>query len=450
MADESNSPARFDSDDHRARPISAAAVDPHSTYLQSTNLQSTPSAGEQAKNQQLPSRPFAARWSEVTQRQVIRQSEDWRLRWRESTMASERASQRQVNEPRRLEQHQPEASENPIRFVSQEIPADPFNDPFGDRALPMPAERLGDQPALNEPPRSLPLPERGGFAPQPAPDEPAPPQPGLFDPAPAPEPNNATPFRDDPAPVPPASAAGSEPGCERVYNRRNCCVDGKECDVHRRRVRQSPLSEISLNITPQMTVTQLNRANYESERQNTMRRVPPRVWRNDAGETLADGRLTDFKNGRVEIQTEDGLKKIQFSDLSDDDMCFVTAWWSIPSECSLGNDPVVDRNWVASTLTWKASSLCHKPLYFEDINLERYGHSAGPLVQPVLSGAHFFMNVVALPYHMGINPPTECRYPLGYYRPGDCAPWLVRPIPLSIRGGLTAAATYVGGAVLLP
>jgi hypothetical protein len=199
-----------------------------------------------------------------------------------------------------------------------------------------------------------------------------------------------------------------------------------------------------------MTVTQLDPLSYEKERQNVMRRMRPRAWRNDAGDVLAEGRMTDFKHGRIEVQTEDGLKAVSFADLCDDDMCFVTAWWSIPSECSLGNDPVVDRNFVASTMTWKASSLCHKPLYFEDVNLERYGHSSGPLLQPVLSGAHFFMSVAALPYTMGINPPTECRYPLGYYRPGDCAPWLVRPVPLSIRGGLSAAAAYVGGAAIIP
>jgi len=101
-------------------------------------------------------------------------------------------------------------------------------------------------------------------------------------------------------------------------------------------------------------------------------------------------------------------------------------------------------------MTWKASGLCHKPLYFEEVQLERYGHTAGPVLQPVLSGAHFFMNIATLPYQMGMSPPNECEYALGYYRPGSCAPWLLPPVPLSVRGGLMQAGAIVGGVYLIP
>ena len=53
--------------------------------------------------------------------------------------------------------------------------------------------------------------------------------------------------------------------------------------------------------------------------------------------------------------------------------------------------------------TWKASGLCHKPLYFEDVQLERYGHSWNPVVQPFMSAAHFFVSVPLLPYKMGLQ-----------------------------------------------
>jgi hypothetical protein len=51
---------------------------------------------------------------------------------------------------------------------------------------------------------------------------------------------------------------------------------------------------------------------------------------------------------------------------------------------------------------------------------------------------------------MGINPPNECQYALGYYRPGNCAPWLVPPIPLSVRGALVEAGAIMGGAFVIP
>ena len=121
-----------------------------------------------------------------------------------------------------------------------------------------------------------------------------------------------------------------------------------------------------------------------------------------------------------------------------------------PPECSLGDDQYTGRSWTATTFTWKASGLCHKPLYFEDVQLERYGHSWGPYIQPFISGGHFFLTVPVLPYKMGLNPPGECMYTLGYYRPGSCAPYMLDPIPISIRAALAEAGVWTGMAYLIP
>ena len=48
------------------------------------------------------------------------------------------------------------------------------------------------------------------------------------------------------------------------------------------------------------------------------------------------------------------------------------------------------------------------------------------------------------------HPPHECRYALGYYRPGSCAPYLIPPVPLSLRGALLEAGAVVGGVFLIP
>ena len=93
-----------------------------------------------------------------------------------------------------------------------------------------------------------------------------------------------------------------------------------------------------------------------------------------------------------------------------------------PAECGLGDETFVPRNWECTTFAWKASALCHKPLYFEDYDLERYGHTASPLLQPLVSAAQFWLVVPILPYRMGLEPPGECIYPLGYYRPGSLRP----------------------------
>ncbi len=117
-----------------------------------------------------------------------------------------------------------------------------------------------------------------------------------------------------------------------------------------------------------------------------------------------------------------------------------------PCECTLGNEKFAQRQWAPTLYTWKANCQCHKPMYFEDVQLERYGHSWNPILQPVFSGAHFYLNVLLLPYHMGVYPPNECIYTLGYYRPGSCAPYVIEPFPLSIKGALFESSAIFTGA----
>jgi hypothetical protein len=62
-------------------------------------------------------------------------------------------------------------------------------------------------------------------------------------------------------------------------------------------------------------------------------------------------------------------------------------------------------------MTWRAAGYCHKPLYFEQWNFERYGHSVHPVADPFLSAGHFFTTAAFLPYKMGVELPWECMYP---------------------------------------
>ena len=122
-----------------------------------------------------------------------------------------------------------------------------------------------------------------------------------------------------------------------------------------------------------------------------------------------------------------------------------------PFECSIDDGAAFSgRCWEQTTYMWKASAMCHKPLYFEDEQLERYGHSFTPCFQPFISGAHFFCTLPVLPYCMGVEPPCECIYALGHYRPGSCAPYMCNPIPLSPRGALLEAGVVTGAAAALP
>jgi hypothetical protein len=122
-----------------------------------------------------------------------------------------------------------------------------------------------------------------------------------------------------------------------------------------------------------------------------------------------------------------------------------------PFECILGDGTWhAGRCWPETVFMWKASALCHKPLYFEDEQMERYGHSWGLCCDPIVSGVHFFTRLPVLPYCMGVTPPCECVYTLGHYRPGSCAPYYIEPVPISLRGALFQAGATVGAAAILP
>ena len=121
-----------------------------------------------------------------------------------------------------------------------------------------------------------------------------------------------------------------------------------------------------------------------------------------------------------------------------------------PCNCPVPTDIFQPRNWSCTTYTWKASGVCHKPLYFEEPGLERYGHNCGHCVQPFVSAACFFGSIAVLPYKMGLETPCECVYPLGFYRPGECAPRMCPAVPLSLRAGLCEAGAVTGACFIVP
>ncbi len=115
-------------------------------------------------------------------------------------------------------------------------------------------------------------------------------------------------------------------------------------------------------------------------------------------------------------------------------------------------ESVLQREWVGLRFCWDAPGFAHQPLYFEEVNLERYGYGPRHLraVQPVLSGAHFFATIPVLPYHLGATPVHQSVYALGHYRPGSPAPYRFLYPPFSIRGGLAQAGVMVGLIGVIP
>lgn len=82
------------------------------------------------------------------------------------------------------------------------------------------------------------------------------------------------------------------------------------------------------------------------------------------------------------------------------------------------DNATVRNHCQAKTALWASPNYCHRPLYFEDVNLERFG-ARHPFLQPALSGLHFFGSTIRLPYQMAQTAPSDCRYEAGHGRPGN-------------------------------
>jgi hypothetical protein len=226
---------------------------------------------------------------------------------------------------------------------------------------------------------------------------------------------------------------------------------GLSCTDFRQRIEAQTIDQVSLDISPPYRPDEIDPRRYERLKADFDEKQSIRQWRSIDGRELASGRLRDLAYEKAIIETEHGTtEELAINRLSEADLGYIAENWGLPKECLLEQVAYTPRTWASTTMTWKASNLCHTPLYFEDVNLERYGHTHGPVLEPIVQSAHFFANIAVLPYKMGVHSPKECQYALGYYRPGNCAPWIVPPVPLSARGALVQGAALTGAFWLIP
>jgi len=118
------------------------------------------------------------------------------------------------------------------------------------------------------------------------------------------------------------------------------------------------------------------------------------------------------------------------------------------------DQPVIDESFPSGEpadvlCAYTPWTICYRPLYFEDIALERYGKNVGCL-QTGLSGVRFFGSIAALPYKMTRRPPRSCECSNGFSRPGDC------PLPgygnrrLELDAALMEAAAITAVVYIIP
>ena len=94
-------------------------------------------------------------------------------------------------------------------------------------------------------------------------------------------------------------------------------------------------------------------------------------------------------------------------------------------------------------------TICYRPLYFEEVKLERFGIKTR-FIQPAVSGVHFFSNVALLPYKMRLRPPRSCECGNGASRIGDCLPPGYGDCYWRWDAALVEAAAVTGFVFILP
>jgi len=105
--------------------------------------------------------------------------------------------------------------------------------------------------------------------------------------------------------------------------------------------------------------------------------------------------------------------------------------------------------WDNTLVAYSPWTICFRPLYFEEVPLERYGQTLG-LVQPLVSGAHFFGSVAALPYKMTVHRPRSCVCSNGFSRIGDIPLGDYGKPQFRLDASLVEAAAVTGFIFILP
>ncbi len=127
---------------------------------------------------------------------------------------------------------------------------------------------------------------------------------------------------------------------------------------------------------------------------------------------------------------------------------------SVPDDLASRHSPPQEEVWITALAVEAPRpdrytiGFMHRPLYYQQPNLERCGRSFD-YFQNAVSGIQFLANTIVLPYKMAKNRP-DCPVPSR----GDCQscqayPSSLNPLPLDCQATLTEAATLAGFSFLL-
>jgi hypothetical protein len=82
-------------------------------------------------------------------------------------------------------------------------------------------------------------------------------------------------------------------------------------------------------------------------------------------------------------------------------------------------------------------------LHFEEKNAERFGWDLG-IVQPIVSAAYFYKDVLFLPHAIGSYPFRRYENSAGYCLPGDPVPYTLYPPEFTVTGSALETGVVLG------
>ncbi len=103
-----------------------------------------------------------------------------------------------------------------------------------------------------------------------------------------------------------------------------------------------------------------------------------------------------------------------------------------------------------TVFTWTAPNFFSRPLYFEQVNFERYEGKTPQWARPFISYGDFLGTIPVLPYKMGGARIHERMYTLGHWRPGDPTPHQIHWGRHTTRGAIYQGAATTGLIFALP
>ena len=120
-----------------------------------------------------------------------------------------------------------------------------------------------------------------------------------------------------------------------------------------------------------------------------------------------------------------------------------------PEEPIVTRERYAGRHWPVLQEIVEPNYVCYQRLYFEEKNSERYGWELG-ILQPFLSAAVFYADVITLPYHAGTEPCRKFECSAGQCLPGDPVPYLLYPPQFSLTGLAAEAGAVVALVFIFP